>query len=121
MLRIDTRPRRKNSHKADFFLRAPQFRQWLRGRLCLLADKGGCGGTMVAAHVDYAGGKGVGIKVHDKHCIPLCDDHHKAQHSWGWDTFEENFKLGIGGAALAAAAYWNAWPGRKAWEEARRG
>jgi hypothetical protein len=75
-------PRKKNSHKADFYLRAPSFLQWLRGRNCLLCDKGGCEGRIEAAHVDYAGGKGVGIKVADRFSIPLCSAHHRAQHNW---------------------------------------
>lgn len=115
MIRVDTRPRKQNSRKADFYLRAPQFRQWLRGRPCLLETKGGCEGRLEAAHVDYAGGKGVGIKVHDKHCIPLCQEHHRVQHSWGWETFEANFGMKPGDAAMAADAYWKAWPGRVAW------
>jgi hypothetical protein len=119
MLSVSTRPRHRNSRKADFMLRAPQFRQWLRGRDCLLADKGGCSGKIEAAHVDYAGGKGVGLKVHDRFSIPLCSEHHRVQHGWGWDTFEQNFKLGIGGAKEAAAQFWAAWPGRRAWEAER--
>lgn len=114
-------PRKKNSRKADFYLRAPSFLQWLRGRPCMLAEKGGCGGPIVAAHVDYAGGKGMSIKVHDKHAVPMCDDHHQAQHAWGWKTFEGNFGMSPGDTQMAAEAYWNAWPGRRAWEEVRRG
>jgi hypothetical protein len=115
------RPRLENSHRADSWKRAPGFLQWLRGRPCLLVDKGGCEGKMEAAHVDYAGGKGIGTKVHDKHCIPLCSEHHRVQHAWGWDTFEGNFGMGPGDAAQAAEAYWNAWPGRVAWEAKRNG
>lgn len=117
--RTALKPRRQNSHRADDWKRAPQFRQWLRGRPCLLADKGGCEGKMEAAHVDYAGGKGVATKVHDKFSIPLCSEHHRTQHSWGWQTFEGNFGMSPGDAKLAAEAYWQAWPGRIAWEARR--
>lgn len=110
------KPRRKNGHKADAWKRAPQFLQWLRGRPCLLADKGGCAGKIEAAHVDYAGGKGMGTKAEDRHAIPLCGEHHRTQHAWGWQTFEGNFGMAPGDAALAAEAYWKAWPGRVAWE-----
>lgn len=109
-------PRKKNSHKADFQLRAPSFLQWLRGRNCLLCDRGGCDGRIEAAHVDYAGGKGTSIKVADKFCVPMCSAHHAAQHSWGWQTFEANFKIN---ALEASKAYWQAWPGHRAWEESR--
>lgn len=109
-------PRKKNSRKADAWKRAPQFLQWLRGRPCLLADKGGCEGKIQAAHVDYAGGKGMGTKTDDKHAIPLCAEHHRTQHAWGWQTFEGNFGFAPGDCALAAGAFWKAWPGRIAWE-----
>lgn len=121
MNRSAFRPRIENSHRADHLLRAPQFRQWLRGRPCWLADRGGCEGRLEAAHVDYAGGKGAGIKVHDKHCIPLCSEHHRVQHAWGWEMFEANFGMAPGDAKMAAEAYWNAWPGRIAWEGKRDG
>lgn len=79
-----------------------------------MAHTGLCQGPMVAAHVDHAGGKGVGTKVADRHCIPLCDWHHHDQHLKGWRTFE----AGLRGkdAIVLAEAYWLAWPGRIAWE-----
>lgn len=116
LTRAAFKPRKGNSHRADFYLRAPGFLQWLRGRPCRLADRGGCGGKIEAAHVDYAGGKGMGLKVHDRHCLPLCSEHHHAQHTWGWQTFEANFKISAVGDAQA---YWMAWPGRRAWEAER--
>lgn len=107
------RPRKANSHRADSWKRVPGFLQWLRGRNCMLVDRGGCDGKVRACHVDYAGDKGVSTKVHDMHAVPMCDGHHTAQHSWGWRTFEANFKIN---ALEAAKAYWMAWPGRRAWE-----
>jgi hypothetical protein len=68
---------------------------------------------MEAAHVDYAGDKGMGTKVSDRFAIPLCSDHHALQHAVGWQTFEGNFKFN---GLIAAQAYWHAWPGRVAWE-----
>jgi hypothetical protein len=108
------RPRRQNSHRADEWKRVPGFLKWLRGRPCRLSDRGGCGGKVRACHVDYAGDKGMGSKVHDRHCIPMCDTHHSVQHAVGWDTFEGNFKFN---ALADAAAYWQAWPGHFAWED----
>lgn len=116
------KPRLQNSHRARDWKRAPSFLQWLRGRPCLLEGKGGCDGKIIAAHVDYAGGKGMGTKVHDKHAVPMCggpEGHHAAQHRWGWETFEANFGYAPGDILLAAEAYWEAWPGRRAWEETR--
>lgn len=113
------RPRKQNSRKADAWKRCPQFLQWLRGRPCMFADRRGCDGKIVAAHVDYAGGKGIATKVADQFAVPMCggpDGHHAAQHRWGWATFEANFKMQPGGTLEASKAYWSAWPGRIAWE-----
>ncbi len=107
------RPRKQNSHRADAWKRAPGFLRWLRGRTCRLVTHGGCGGKVRACHVDYAGDKGMATKVHDKHALPMCDAHHGIQHGVGWDTFEGNYKIN---ALADAEAYWNAWPGRLAWE-----
>lgn len=109
---------------------APQFLQWLRGRQCAVAATGragaveACEGKIEAAHVDYAGGKGVGTKVADRFAIPLCSYHHARQHAVGWDTFDRHWLGGVSMALFMAADYWRAWPGRIAWErkqEAGRG
>lgn len=110
-MRVDTRPRRKNSPRPAE-KSAPGFLQWLRGRNCAVGPLG-CEGKIEAAHVDHAGGKGVGTKVADRHAIPLCTGHHRAQHTRGWRTFE--FAKCIDAKALAEI-YWRAWPGRIAWE-----
>jgi hypothetical protein len=82
---------------------------------------------MVAAHVDHAAkgtpdAKGAATKVADRWCIPLSDGCHKLQHNKGWPWFEKEVLRGS--AEAIAAALWQAWPGRRAWEsrqEARRG
>lgn len=79
----------------------------------MIVDRGGCSGRIESAHVDYAGDKGMGTKVSDRFCVPLCEEHHRVQHQHGWQTFEGNFKIN---ALEASKAYWNAWPGRVAWE-----
>ena len=114
-MRVDTRPRKRNAPRPAE-KRAPGFLQWLRGRVCLAASAG-CSGKIEAAHVDYAGGKGVGTKVADKYAVPLCSAHHRSQHSMGWSSFEREELEGFDGAALTAAfKYWHMWPGRIAWE-----
>jgi hypothetical protein len=98
---------------------APAFLQWLRGRPCLLDGKHfGCGGKIEAAHVDYAGDKGMSTKVSDRFAVPMCSVHHGQQHQHGWRFFEATHgDKGKPLDALAAAkAYWRAWPGRRAWE-----
>lgn len=107
---------------------ADSFLKWLRGRPCFLDGKGGCGWADIprksyieAAHVDCAGGKGVGSKVSDQFAIPLCQRHHDEQHGkigsfksrGGWATFQ--IKYGFN-AVDVAGDYWHLWPDRRKWE-----
>jgi hypothetical protein len=55
---------------------------------------------MEAAHVDHAGGKGMGIKVSDWAAVPLCSDHHAEYHR-GARTFEATHRVDL--VALADA------------------
>jgi len=108
-------PRRKNAGRPDH-KSAPGFLQWLRGRPCSLERHPNhvCEGPVVAAHVDHGGDKGMGTKVSDKFCIPMCDAAHRLQHTVGWRTFETRF----GFSALEyARQYWTRWPGRSKWED----
>lgn len=73
-----------------------------------------CEGRIEAAHVDYAGDKGMGSKVRDSAAIPLCSKHHREQHSIGWRAFEARY--GGFDALSVAGQYWRNWPGRLAWE-----
>lgn len=114
-MRVDVRPRKRNAPRPAE-KSAPAFLQWLRGRECLAASTNGCIGKMEAAHVDYAGDKGMGTKVSDRFAVPMCAGHHRMQHAFGWHTFEREC-FGIAGHALAASMhYWRSWPGRIAWE-----
>lgn len=130
-MRANTRPRKRNSPRPAE-KSAPAFLQWLRGRECFLANHrcGGCGEgdasfarpPVEAAHVDHAGGKGMGTKAPDRFAIPLCQRHHDEQGGrvgsfrsgrGGWKTFE--IKYGFH-AVDVAGDYWHRWPGRRAWE-----
>lgn len=112
VVRINTRPRHGNARRPAE-KSATGFLQWLRGRPCFIEWNGDCEGKMEAAHVDHAGGKGMGTKVADRHAIPLCAGHHRSQHAKGWRPFEDAFEFD---AVKVAAKYWQAWPGRVAWE-----
>jgi hypothetical protein len=118
-MRVDTRPRKRNAPRIAE-KSAPGFLQWLRGRECYascrLAADGSCDGKIEAAHVDYAGGKGVGTKVADRYAIPLCAAHHRLQHDRGWKWFDVNMLAGAGQGLEAAEQFWFLWPGRIAWE-----
>lgn len=111
-MRVDTRPRKRNAPRPAE-KSAPAFLQWLRGRECFISESGACEGKLEAAHVDHAGGKGMGTKVADRHAIPLCSKHHAEQHRIGWKSFEARYFFGAVGIA---EDYWRAWPGRIAWE-----
>jgi hypothetical protein len=119
-VRIDTRPRKRNAPRPAE-KSAPGFLQWLRGRECLVGNAD-CRGKSQAAHVDYAGDKGIGTKVSDRFAVPMCAHHHGMQHNMGWPRFETWFfrslkSLGGEGYALRAAEqFWAKWPGRIAWE-----
>jgi hypothetical protein len=91
------------------------FLQWLRGRNCAAEHVGGCSGKMTAAHVDYAGDKGVATKVADRFAIPLCAHHAQLQHNIGWDSFDLMVWKKLGGGLEIARQYFQAWPGRIAW------
>jgi hypothetical protein len=112
-MRVDTRPRRRNSMKADATKRCPSHIQWLRGRPCAVASFNSCMGPVQAAHVDHGGDKGVGTKASDRFAIPLCFGHHNEQHAHGWETFEAKYRFD---ALRAADAYWLASPHRAKFE-----
>jgi hypothetical protein len=84
--------------------------------LCLFADSGDCAGKIEAAHLDFAGGKGIGTKVADRHCVPMCSYHHGLQHTKGWRTFMARLKTTQAELLAMAAWLWNKWPGRREWE-----
>lgn len=91
---------------------ATAFLQFLRGRDCFLADKGGCLGRIEAAHVPGTD-KGVGTKRSDvAGAIPMCSAHHAEQHRIGWGTFQAKYGFN---AVDVAGDYWSLWPGRVAW------
>ncbi|PQM29437.1 hypothetical protein CVO77_00420 [Sphingopyxis lindanitolerans] len=111
-MRVDTRPRIRNAGRPAE-KSAPAFLQWVRSRRCILEKTGACSGKVRACHVDYAGDKGMGTKVSDRHSFPACDGHHDEQHRIGWRTFEAKYRI----ICLdLAAQFWRAWPGRLAWE-----
>lgn len=114
-MRLDASPRQKNAPRPAE-KSATGFKQWVRGRNCLAVGTGNCYGKVQAAHVDYAGDKGIGTKCSDRFTVPLCAGHHALQHNHGWRWFETRI-LGKIGAALEAANFlWSRWPGRAAWE-----
>lgn len=115
-MRIDTRPRTKNSGRAAKARSYPQHRQWVRGRPCLLAGRLAhvCIGQIEAAHADAAADGGVGLKCHDKHVVPLCSGAHRQLHNLGTETWERIYGLNL---VEAAKAYAIKSPHRHLWAE----
>lgn len=111
MTLIPKRKHRNSGRPAEKDARG--FLQWVRGHECACAKQGGCSGKIEAAHVDYAGGKGMGTKVADRFAVPLCEAHHREQHNPGWTSFEAKYGLN---ALRVANELWRRWPGRARWE-----
>lgn len=113
MIRVDTRPRHRNSGRPAE-KSAPGFLAWLRQRTCLLAKTGDCRGRVGACHYDPYGDKGIGTKVADKAALPMCDGHHAEQtDQLGWPEFERKYDFD---GRATVDVYWREWPGRAAWE-----
>lgn len=82
----------KNSGKQNAGKRWPQHLQFVRGYACAVASNG-CNGKVESAHVDFAGGKGMSMKVDDRFTIPLCTAHHADQHNVGWPAFQRAHRI----------------------------
>lgn len=123
-MKVDVRPRHRNAPRPAWKVELA-YLQFLRGRKCYLANKGGCGFAdpprsrpIEPAHVDHGGDKGMGTKASDCFAIPLCQRHHDEQHGkigafsqrGGWKTFQ--LKYGFD-AVKVAAEYWRQWKGDK--------
>ena len=108
MMRVDTRPRRRNAPRPAWRVQKA-FHQWLRGRECAVAKRGGCWGPMEAAHTPDPMTKGVGIKAADHNAIPLCQGHHRQHTDQAWSVIG----LTRESARAMATAYWRAWQGDK--------
>lgn len=126
---FSTKPRKRNAPRPAA-KSCEAFKAWIRKRPCFLEWTGECDTLgrkpVEAAHVDYAGkgtaaAKGMGTRAADFFCIPLCPYHHDEQHGkigpfkerGGWSSFEAKYEFN---AVHTAGRYWQAWPGRVAWE-----
>lgn len=63
-----------------------QYRAYQQGLPCEAFYLGGCSGDVVGAHLDAAGGKGIGTKTDDFFVGSLCHAHHQEE-SRGWARF----------------------------------
>ena len=80
--------------------RFPGHRKWIRGFHCVVSlseaePETPCDLVVTCAHVDHAGGKGMGKKVADWHTVPLCFGHHQEYHQKGARTCEKKYGLDL--------------------------
>lgn len=101
------RPRRQNAPKPAWKVEK-SYLQWLRGRPCAFADKGGCWGKIESAHTPDPGSKGIGTKAADCNAIPACTGHHRLHTEKGWSALGLTKET----ANAMGRAYYRAWPGR---------
>jgi hypothetical protein len=107
-MRIDVRPAKRNAKRPAWKV-AEAYKQWVRGRPCMVADMGGCEGKREAAHTPDPKSKGMSTKAADYNCIPLCVAHHRLHTNKGWSAIG----LTRESAQAAAARYWQLWKGDK--------
>lgn len=118
-MRIDTRRKHRNAGRPTE-KDARGFLAYLRQRDCIFADSGDCEGKTEAAHLDFAGDKGLSTKVSDSFAVPMCGKHHRLQHNKGWITFLRLMKATKEQLLAAADRYWRSWPSRARWEAKQR-
>ena len=92
--------RHKNSGRQNVGKRFPAHLAFVRGFECAIAGRCGhhCSGKIEAAHIDYEGSKGMGMKVPDVFTLPLCSGAHIEQ-GQSWRQFEARY--GIDALAMA--------------------
>ncbi len=103
------KPRNENSHRADISKRCPPFLQWERGRPCFISLRDPahkCFGKVRACHFDPWGDKGMGTKVSDNACLPMCDGAHGHQHNIGWPAFQKRYDFD---GRDVVTRYWLEW------------
>lgn len=116
-MRVNLKPRQRNSDRQNDGKRHPQHLQWVRGRPCLIDGVSGhvCTGRMEAHHVKETGNGGMGVKPADHWVVPLCSGAHDLVHR-GPISFEKKYGVNLVQAAMQYAV--NS-PHRKLWENDR--
>lgn len=104
------KPRNENSRRADEQKRCEPYLKWLRGRPCFIALQSAsheCRGKVRACHFDPWGDKGMGTKVSDNACLPMCDGAHAEQtDQLGWPKFQKKYDFD---GRHVVTAYWLQW------------
>ena len=79
----------------------PEHLAFIRGLPCCVV---GCRNQSIAAHVRRGTDGGTGLKPSDRFAVPMCDDHHREQHSIGEAAFEKKYHLSLKAIASNCAA-----------------
>lgn len=103
---------RMNVHPSEM-VRSDGHLKWIRGHICCL-DSDNCDGKIQAAHVRFGNDGGVGMKPGDNFTLPLCAEHHAAQHRIGEPSFWQQAKMD---PHAIAKALWDQSPHRHKWEQ----
>lgn len=79
MRRTRLRPRRIKPRRADLARMDEAYKKFVKGLQCCAWDMSPCFGPVDSHHAGLD--KGMGLKPHDRSCIPLCRRHHDHLHS----------------------------------------
>lgn len=101
--------------KEDAPIRCQSHLKWVRGHECAVAGAAViCMGRIEAHHLQSfrAIEGGMGMKVGDDKCVPLCSGHHDSVHTLGQPAFERHYKTNL---EATAADLWRTSPHGRAW------
>lgn len=73
------------THPKPVRARSDAYMAWVRKQPCILAHTGQCFGAVESAHVSDGSSKGLGSKVSDYRCLPLCGEAHHRNGSHALD------------------------------------
>ncbi len=75
-------PRNYEKRSRDGRLRSPKHRAFIRSRLCILFDRGGCEGKVECCHARSVSPEiGMGMRPSDIWCFGACRKHHRESES----------------------------------------
>jgi hypothetical protein len=80
----------------------PKHRAWIRTLKCLVHGPD-CRGVLDPHHVRLGTDGGMGLRPHDKWCVPLCRHHHDLGDRIGWRSFERLHNVNLRSEALRLA------------------
>ncbi len=87
--------------------RSEDYKAWVRGLICLCCHRP----SPEPHHEPRASDNGMGMKVSDFRCIPLCALHHRLRHDRGKETFAREWNLDYEAVIARLNAIYNNWKG----------